>query len=88
MEEPNKLGNSPNITTKVLKSAFRPHLFPHDNIEAAAGLVGKHNACVVVVSIGIYVKCDTKVYGAELVISCSKRVLLIMWTNHFHYIHF
>lgn len=53
----------------MLKSAFKPHLFPHDNIEASTGLVGEHNACVVVISVGINIKCHTEVYRAELVIT-------------------
>lgn len=64
----------------MLKSAFRPHLFPHDDIEASTGLVGEHDAGVVVISVGIHIKCHTEVHRAELVISClNKGILLLIY---------
>ena len=52
---------------------FKPHLFPHDDVEASAGLVGEHDACEVVVSVGVHVKRHAEVDRAELVVSCSNK---------------
>lgn len=51
-------------------SALMSHLFPHDNIKASTGLVGEHNACVVIISVGVHIKRHAEVDCAELVISC------------------
>lgn len=55
---------------------FKPHLFPHDDVEASAGLVGEHDACEVVVSVCVHVKCHAEVDGAELVVPCSNERVL------------
>lgn len=52
-------------------STYNPHLFPHDDVEATTGLISKHNPCIVVITVGIHIKCHTEVYSAELVIPCS-----------------
>lgn len=65
----------------MLKKALRPHLFPHDNIEASTRLVGKHNASIVVISVGIHVKCHAEVYSTELVVSCSNKTILVLLTS-------
>ena len=44
-----------------------PHLFPHDHVEATAGLVGEHDASVVVVPVGVHVKRGAEVHRTELV---------------------
>lgn len=69
----------------VISQQIKPHLFPHDNVEALTGLVGEHNACVVVISVGVHVKCHTEVYCAELVISCLNKGISVLWANNFHY---
>ena len=62
-------------------SAFEPHLFPHDNVEATTGLVGEHNAGEVVVSVGVHVKRHTEVHRAEYVISCLNKCALVSCPN-------
>lgn len=57
---------------------IKPHLLPHDNVEASTGLVGEHNACVVVIPVGVHVKCHTEVYCAELVISWLNKGILVL----------
>lgn len=73
----------------MLKSTFKPHLFPHDNIETATGLVGEHNARVVVISVGVHIKRHTEVYRTELVISCLKTRgtfwVFLVSNNNLHY---
>lgn len=44
-------------------------LFPHHRVEARTGLVAKDKSGVVVVSVGVDVKCSAEVHGAELVIT-------------------
>lgn len=63
----------------------KPHLFPHDNVEASTGLVGEHNACVVIISVGIHIKCHTEVYRAELVVSCLNEGILVLCPNNCFY---
>lgn len=49
------------------------YLFPHHNIKAPTRLVCKHDSRIVVISVGVDIKCDTEVYGAEFVKSCSNK---------------
>lgn len=49
---------------------FKPHLFPHDSVEALTGLIGEHYARVVVISVCVHIKRHAEVHGTELVISC------------------
>ena len=45
----------------------RTHLFPHHHVEASAGLVGKHQPCVIIISICVHVERCTEVYRVELI---------------------
>lgn len=43
------------------------HLLPHDHVEAAAGLVAEDEAGVVIVAVGVDVKCAAEVDRPELI---------------------
>lgn len=62
----------------LLLIALKPHLLPHDDIEALAGLIGEHDAQVVVISVGVHIKCHTEVYRAELVVSCYNKCISVL----------
>lgn len=42
-------------------------LFPHDCVEARAGLVAKNKASIVIISVGVDEECSTEIHCAELV---------------------
>ena len=43
------------------------HLFPHHHVEASAGLVGKHQPCVIIISVCVHVERCTEVDRVELI---------------------
>lgn len=47
-------------------------LFPHHCVEARTGLVAKYKASVVVVSVGVDIKCSAEVHSTKLIITWNQ----------------
>lgn len=48
-------------------------LFPHHDIEAAAGLVAEHEAGIVVIPLGVDEEGTTEIHGIKLIIAWKAR---------------
>lgn len=49
-------------------------LFPHHCVEAWAGLVAKHKASIVVISVRVDEECSTEIHCTELIITWIKKI--------------
>lgn len=68
----------------MFQSSWMPHLFPHDNVEASTGLIGKHDPRIVIVSVGVHIERHAEVYRAEHVISCFTKEMFGCENNYYY----